>query len=561
MKRILFVLFALFLWCVWFTFAQNILPDSAEISVKSPIIQWEATNMTITMMKNWSKMSSYNWEILMRVTDEEWKIININEYVLPNRWIYQFELWDLWVKEFQKWLEIKKVWKFYIEIFDYSDDDKVLWRQLVEVVKWRGSVWEYHIEVLDPVSDAVLTDENLKIIASVSELPNSNISIYVDDQLIWETSSDWDGNIYKWISNVKEWNHVLRLDCHDIEWNVLWSSDNINFTYMPKNTDLLKGIVVTPENGLKVGDVVKVVVNTDEMVEFVKLKLSDRSEEDSALLDKEWNWVFSQRVFLVSPWEVSMDLVISSDNNSMYKTYQDVKRIYVWGAPEIWEIVTDIDDKKQSAKISWKVENGIVSGYIVNYWMDGDSNFSWQKWTDLESFVFTNVPYDKEIFMNITPYREGQQKHWAASKTVQFVISKPSITSWQVNLFEANVPKCTVQNISLRTTKIWDSYYLMWDKVENVSKYIVYSSVDEAWKNKTKVYETSDTSYEYPFDHTAEHDQFLYFWVVWICEDGEELELSGATKVQVGPAENFFLLLCLTLMIYFWIKLFKETEV
>jgi hypothetical protein len=43
-----------------------------------------------------------------------------------------------------------------------------------------------------------------------------------------------------------------------------------------------------------------------------------------------------------------------------------------------------------------------------------------------------------------------------------------------------NVPKCTVQNISLRTTKIGDSYYLMWDKVENVSKYIVYSSQDES---------------------------------------------------------------------------------
>ena len=101
----------------------------------------------------------------------------------------------------------------------------------------------------------------------------------------------------------------------------------------------------------------------------------------------------------------------------------------------------------------------------------------------------------------------------------------------------------------------------MWDKVENVSKYVVYSSEDEFWKNKTKVYETSDTSYEYPFDHTAEQDQFLYFWVVWICDDWEELELSGATRVQVGPAENFLLLVFLTLLIYSWIKLFKETEI
>lgn len=566
MKKFLLGLSILFGVTVWFIFAQNnILPDSAEITVKSPMKQWEAANMTITMMKNWSKMSTYNWEILMRITDEEWRIININEYVLPNRWTYQFESEDLWSKVFQKWLEIKKVWRFYIEVFDYNDDEKVLWRQMVEVVRWGAWMWESRIEILEPAPGAVLTDENLQIIASVSELPNSNISIYIDDQLIWETSSNWEGDIYKWISNVQPWNHVLRLECHDvIEWNILWLSDNVSFTYMPKNIEWFKSITVTPENGLKVGDMVKIVVYTDEMVEHVKLKLSDRGENDEAILEKEWNWIFSQRVFLVAPWEVSIDLVISSDNNSTNKTYQDVKRIYVWWAPEIWEIVTDIDEENQSAKISWKVVNGFTSWYIVNYWIDGDLNFSWQKWTDSESFVFTNVPYDREIFMNITPYREGQQKHGAASKTVQFVISKPSTLSWQwVNMADIspNVPRCTVQNISLRTKKIWDSYYLMWDKVENVSKYIVYSSIDELWKNKTKVFETSETSYEYPFDHTSEQDQFLYFWVVWVCDDGEELELSWATRVQVGPAENFFLLLCLTLMIYFWIKLFKETEV
>ena len=565
MKKFLFGLSVLLSGFIWFIFAQNILPDSVEIEVKSPITQWEATNMEITMMKNWSKLSTFDWEILMRVTDEEWKTLNVNEFVLPNRWIYQFSPADLWSKVFQKWLEIKKVWKFYIEIFDYNDVDKVYWRKMVEVVRWREWVTEHRIEILEPTVNAMLTDEKLQIVATVSDLPNSNISIYLDDQLVWETLSDWDGNIYKWVSNVQPWNHVLRLECRDvIEWAILWLSDNVSFTYTPKNIEWLKDIVVTPENGLKVGDVVKVVVNTDEMVEYVKLKLSDRSEEDSAILEKEWIWVFSQRIFLVAPWEVSMDLVMSSDNNSTTKTYQDVKRIYVWGAPEIWEITTDIDEENKSAKISWNVVNGNVSGYIVNYWIDGDLNFSWQKWTDSESFVFTNVPYDKEIFMNIIPYREGQNKHGVASKTVQFVISKPSVSTWLwVNIADMspNVPRCTVQNISLRSTKIGDSYYLMWDKVENVSKYIVYSSVDEFWKNRTKVYETSDTSYEYPFDHTAEQDQFLYFWVVWICDDWEELELSWATKVQVGPAENFFLLLCLTLMIYFWIKLFKETEV
>jgi hypothetical protein len=47
-----------------------------------------------------------------------------------------------------------------------------------------------------------------------------------------------------------------------------------------------------------------------------------------------------------------------------------------------------------------------------------------------------------------------------------------------------------------------------------VSKYIVYSSTTENGSDKVKVYETSDTSYEYPFDHTLEEDKFAYFWIV-----------------------------------------------
>ena len=93
-----------------------------------------------------------------------------------------------------------------------------------------------------------------------------------------------------------------------------------------------------------------------------------------------------------------------------------------------------------------------------------------------------------------------------------------------------------------------------------VTKYIVYSSPYADWRDKVKVYETTDTSYEYPFDHNAKEDVFMYFRVIWICENGEELELTWATKVQVWPAENLFLLICLTLLIYSGIKLFRQTE-
>ena len=114
----------------------TILPDSAEISVKDPIIMWEATNLEIRILKNDSTMTTYNGTVEIFVTDLNWTILKSNEYSVPNHWFYTFLSSDLWDKTFQRWLEIKKEWKFYIEVSDLNDnEDKILWKQLVTVVK------------------------------------------------------------------------------------------------------------------------------------------------------------------------------------------------------------------------------------------------------------------------------------------------------------------------------------------------------------------------------------------------------------------------------------------
>ena len=111
----------------WTIFAQNI-PDSAEISVKDPIIVWEATNLKITIMKNWSKMNSYNGTIIIQITEEDWTTnLKDSDAVLPSNSVYTFSSSDLWEKEFQKWLEIKKEGTFYIEVSELFDDEKILW--------------------------------------------------------------------------------------------------------------------------------------------------------------------------------------------------------------------------------------------------------------------------------------------------------------------------------------------------------------------------------------------------------------------------------------------------
>lgn len=571
-KYVLWLFISLILGC-WSIFAQEILPDSATIDIKNPIIEWEAANLKITMMRNWSPMTSYTWTIIILISEENWGILNKSEYTLPNLWVYSFLAWDLWSKEFQKWLEIKKEWNFYIEVSDLNDpEDKTLWKQLVQVIKNWEWAWKIHIDVLNPISNTILTTEKVEILAQAESLPNSTVLIYIDDQIFTQTTTDSNGLINHTMQNIGQWNHSLRLEISDIEWNILWTSDKIFFTYTPQDIQWFKDIKIEPENWLIVWDSIDITISTDEAVESVKLRLSDGS--DDVFLTKVWNEKFSWKTFLTSTWTINLSIDITALNNTVTKSYDDIKTITVSDLPQISNIQINTDDEKQTAEIIWDSSSENTWSYLISYRLD-NFVYTGQDRTETKSFIFTDVPYDTPIYLNITPYLgEELTKHGAASQTIQFIIRKPSEeteSNTSTNTWGTSIPgvwteeeniasKCTIQNIATRTVKIGDNHYLVRDKVENVSKYIVYSSESPLGIDRTKVYETTDTSYEYPFDYTSEEDQFMYFRIVWICDDGEELELSWATKVQVWPVQDFFLLVCMTLLIYFGIRLFRQTE-
>lgn len=571
-----------FLWLgFWVIFAQNILPDSVEITVKDPIIMWEATNLKVRIMKNGSKMTSYDGTIWMVVTEQDWKKLSDNEYTVPSRWMYSFLSSDLWEKEFQRWLEIKKEWTFYIEIQDLNEnEDKILWKQLIHVVRWDSTGEVKNINILNPITSSNLIGDKVEVIWSAKDIPNSEAIIYIDEKAVWTTrvGSDWMINHTIW--SVEAWQHSLLVEIPDLAWNVMWRSEKIFFTISPTGNNGIRDIDIDPEKWLMIWDMTNITVYTDDMIESVKIRLSDRTENESMVMNKIGNWEFSQNVFLMWTWEVSLSFDTSASNGSVNQSYDNYKKIIVWEVPSVYDINVDINSISQIADVSWEVNNrSVVSSYLVNWWVDWSDVLSWKDWSDKPSFRFSDVPYDTVIKLNVTPYRNKQDKHWAPSETIKFVITKNQDTCWNLVCddgeshelcpqdcywsWEATIflwPSCPKQTISVSTKKVWDNYYLVWDKVDMVTKYIVYSSSSPDWKNKVKVYETTDSSYEYPFDRESKEDVFMYFWVVWICEDGEELELTGATKVQVWPAENFFLLVCLTFLIYAGIKLFRQTE-
>ena len=62
---------------------------------------------------------------------------------------------------------------------------------------------------------------------------------------------------------------------------------------------------------------------------------------------------------------------------------------------------------------------------------------------------------------------------------------------------------CIVKWIIVESEKIWDKYFLVWDAVENVTKYEIYRSDWEDMSNMKKVWETTETRFEYFFDRSA----------------------------------------------------------
>ena len=561
----------------WTIFAQNI-PDSAEISVKDPIIVWEAINLKVTVMKNWSKMNSYNGTIIIQITEEDWTTnLKDSDAVLPSNSVYTFSSSDLWEKEFQKWLEIKKEGTFYIEVSELFDDEKILWKQIIHVTQNNTNNIR-NIDISYPTPNAVLWDK-LEIIATASEIPNSKAIIYIDwketaSANVW---SNWSINYTIW--NITQWSHTLSIEIPDINWNAIWKSNTIYFSASPNGDNGIKNVIIQPENWLTVGDVPTVTVNTDEMIESVKMMISDRPDSESIIMNKVWIGQFVWNFFLTDAWEIKLSFTTSSSNNTINKSYPNYKSITVSDSPSVENIQVNTDVETKTADISREIsDKSIMASYLIDWRVEWSKSLSWQDRTESPNFKFRDVPYDTVINLNITPYRNKQTNHWAASKTIQFVISKTQTCwNWTCDNWESYElcpqdcqwtwwttiilwPSCPAQTVSIHTEKIWNSYYLIRDKAENVKKYIIYSSSSPDWKDKVKVYETTDTSYEYPFDHTSKEDIFMYFRVVWICDDWEEIELTWATKVKVWPTENFFLLICLTFLIYFWIKLFRHTE-
>jgi hypothetical protein len=524
-------LFSLFLW---FTFAED--PDAFLVKVEpSTFGVWESVDVTISAVKNGMLVTDYIGDVFIEVN---W--LMPDDYVVPSDWLYSFLIQDQWIKLFSKGLEIKKAWTYTLKVSDIIDE-VVMWETTIIVWNWDW-IWDLQdVNIISPINGGTEKSSAISIMWLSSELQNSPVEIYLNSIPAWNgyTDAQWNFNIY--ISWLEDGQNQIQAKISDINDVVLWQSDVIMINYTSLSDWIFDSIEVLPSAILKQWDKATFNVYTAEEVTSVELEFSNWKEFP---LDRLSPGVFNKDIVLTSQGTIDVSLSLIAWWNT--KNYDDVANLTVAENNTISDVrFYSIWVDGTSVKVSWS-PIWDAPKYKISY---GTDRNSLQKTVDVNStqVLVENIQSETVYYFQILPLDESLHSSGEPSEIIEY--NPKEIQS-----------SCVVKWIILSSEKIWDNYYLTRDDVENVTKYEIYKSDREDMSNKKKVWETTESRFEYPFNKYAEQDEYAYYEIQAICSDWVAISLENVKKVKVWPFENTILIIIITLFLYSMFRLYRTVE-
>jgi len=517
-----------------FSFAED--PDAFLVQVEpSSFWVWEAVDVTISAVKNGMIVKDYIWDVFIEVDG-----LMPDDYIVPSDWLYSFLTQDQGIKLFSKWLEIKKSWTYTLKVSDIIDD-AIKWEMTV-IIWWWHDAWDLKtINISSPIAWWTEKQSTINVMWSSPELGNSPIEVYINNISAGSgyTDAQWNFNIY--ISGLQPWENEIQAKIMDITDIVLGSSDVITVTYVSASDGIFKSIEVLPNSDLKQWDKVTFNVYTAEEVTSVELSFSDGK---TFPLDRLSPGVFNKDIVLSSKGSIDVSLSLIAWWNT--KNYDKISNLNIAENNSVngvrfhsvWVDWTSVTVSREP------IDN--APKYRISY---GTDRNSLQKTVDVNStqVLIENLQKDTIYYFQILPLDMSLNAAGNASEIVEY--NPKDVYS-----------SCVVKWITLSSEKIWDKYYLTRDTVDNTTKYEIYKSEWEDMSQKKKVWESTGTMFEYPFNRYAEQDEYAYYEVQAICSDGTNVTLENVKKVKVWPFENTILIIIITLFLYSIYRLYRTVD-
>ena len=527
--------------------AANISSFMIQIS-PNPMKPAEAVDMTIkALQSDWSIATDYKGTIIMWF---EWQQ-DTTAYDLPNDGFYQFSAEDQWVKTFSKGLTIKKTGQYVLKVYD-AVESSIVWS--LPVVVWSmdnsDTIGIKIIELLEPLSWSIVKWSALNVIGKTDNR-KTPLQFFIDDKKLtteWET--DDTGNFSVYLTDIAAWAHTLQVKMVDYEWKILWQSEIIKFNYTLPPTDwFLKSFVATPDWELNIWDEVVFDAQVDGTVRNIELKIWTLG---TFIMDRSASGVFNKTVIVDKSGtnRVDVTLVFEWWQRTIYADRATLNIKSMSGIGTL-KVVNNIADPSQ-VSLSWTSVGTPVS-YIIRYGQSKDALTGEIK-TTLTNTQIESLEIGKQYFFQVF----GVDETWSISDKWSDIASLT--TQWQSAAWDNIIwSSCTVVGIKIRTEKIWDQYFLIWDPMPWAVEYHIYKSDYEVnnIQNMQKVWSTTVAQFAYPFDSTAKKDEYKFYSVVATCSDWQNLQIDSVKKVHTWPLSDMIILFFVSLISYFLYRIYR----
>lgn len=550
------------------TFAVS--PDAFQIEVSpSSFAVNQAVDFTIKAIKNKQVMKNYTGMVFMSVdgiAKDSASKLKLTDATISNGGILEMGLADQWVKKYTKGLLITKPGNFTVSVADFTQDT-ISWSTTVMV----SSDFKTEVRNIQILSPSAWSEENqstINVMATADTLPNARVQILLNDALAKETTTDANGLINDTISGLKVGTNVLQIKALSVTNEQVGSSEKLVFTYQGQSDNLLKSFTATPNQNLKVWNKVRFELTTEDNVSSAKLIFPDNKEYP---LDKEKDGLFSKELMLTQTGSLDIASDLSA-GPTLSKKYDKMLTLEVADNTQVWEVkIQALTTLAGAIQLDWKVIGWSSPAYAIQYGLTKD-DLAGTAITKETTATLSGFTYGKDYFFKIQPLNIQNIADGLPSDVLEFTMpiaswTGPNQTALSASGLEmtpdhptAALPTCIVKNIKVSTQKIGNKYYLVRNKIENATKYLVYKSDFADNSDKSFLGETELTRFEYPFDKTSKEDVYAYYTVEALCADGNKAVLTEAQKVKVGPVEDMMLILTLTMLGYLIYRLYSYRE-
>lgn len=548
-----FVLLALFgLVCFPASvFAQVPASFSVQLS-QNPIDVDQEVDVTVTALRtDGSIETGYEGTILLYFDSDD--KLDDSFFQVPNGGLFSFSLTNQGVQTFSKALKVSRSGEYDFVVSDLTDAT-IEGKITVAVGTTNDQASNLQKVVIDsPVSGSTVTTSVINVLGR-ADVARAPLQVLINDTLLdqeSETNADGEYNVFLSDLSINSWENTLQVRVLNFEWQVIGKSDSMPFVYNPPASDwLFKGLTVSPSTNVKAGEKFTFVVETDSSINSVQLKFDDLVRP----LTKDSPTTFSNDVLLdPGTYDVDVTLIL---NTGERKLYQKQSTVTVGEKTTIQQVKLVRDNvNPDSVQLSWQTVWWDANKYIIAYGTQ-DNLLNQKQETDQKSYLFEGLA-EQTYFFQITPVDASGSVIGDSSDIVSINLgslnSAGTPTGWSA--------ACSVQGISVSTSRIGDTYYLIWSNVPWVTLYTVYRSDTPATSiaQMRRIGETTDTKFPYPFDPFAVEDQYAHYAVQATCNDGQTVQVGGTRRVQVGPVTDLFFLLALTLLCYLLFVLYGYT--